>query len=111
MFKQGKTLWEEILSNVIGWLGGLFSVDLLSEFFAVRSWKNAWGLFSRKKTVSAETFEFMEWILTAIVGFVVLILINRLVRKIVNKYQQRKNDSEGNNNPSVLKSNNNETDN
>lgn len=77
--KAARTLTDELIANAIGWVAGLLSVDLLSHFFAVRSWKNAWGLFSRKATVSAETFSVLEWVVTAIVGFVVLMLVNRYI--------------------------------
>lgn len=77
--KTVKTLTEELIANAVGWLAGLLSVDLLSHFFAVRSWKNAWGLFSRKATVSAETFSVLEWVVTAVIGFAVLIVVNRYV--------------------------------
>lgn len=77
--KAARTITEELIANAIGWIAGLLSVDLLSYFFAVKSWKNAWGLFSRKATVSAETFSFLEWIVTAIVGFIVLFVVNRYV--------------------------------
>ncbi len=78
-----KKFIEELIANGIGWIAGLLSVDLLSHFFAVRSWKNAWGLFSRKATVNQETFEIMEWVLTALVGFIVLITVNKIVRKLM----------------------------
>lgn len=89
--KATKTLTEELISNAIGWIAGLLSVDLLSYFFAVRSWKNGWGLLSRKETVNAETFELMEWIITAVVGFVVLFVVNRMVGNwLVNKLKSDK---------------------
>jgi hypothetical protein len=77
--RVAKTFTEELIANAIGWIAGLLSVELLSTFFSVRSWKNGWGLFSRKATVSADTFELMEWLITAIVGFIVLFIVNRLV--------------------------------
>ena len=84
--KAARTLTEELIANAIGWIAGLLSVDLLSYFFAVRSWKNGWGLFSRKETVNADTFEILEWVITAIVGFAVLFVVNRLVGNwLVNK--------------------------
>ncbi len=86
--KHVKTLFEEILSNAAGWVAGLLSVNLLSYFFSVRSWKNAWGLFSGKPTVSSETFDLLEWIITAVVGFFVLIVVNRLISKIFRKNEK-----------------------
>ena len=88
--KHSKTLFQEIISNGIGWIAGLLSVDLLSHFFAVRSWKNGWGLFSRKTMIDADTFNIIEWILTAILGFVVLFTVNKLIVKRMFKKEEAK---------------------
>ena len=77
--KAARTITEELIANAIGWVAGLLSVDLLSLFFTERKLTNAWGLFSRKTAVSAETFSFLEWIVTAVVGFAVLFVVNRYV--------------------------------
>ncbi len=89
--KHSKTLLQEIVSNAIGWIAGLLSVDLLSHFFAVRSWKNGWGLFSRKTMIDADTFNAIEWILTATLGFFVLFTVNKLIVKRMFKNEQEKN--------------------
>ena len=86
--KHARTITQEIIANIIGWIAGLFSIKIISMFFVVRSWKNAWGLFSRKTTVSSATYEVMEFLVTAIIGFIVLIVVNRLVGKfLLNKNQ------------------------
>ncbi len=100
--KQTKVFSEEFISNAIGWVAGLVSVDLLSHFFAVRSWKNGWGLFSRKTVIDADTFSLIEWIITAVFGFIVLYTVNKLIMKrLLNKIDkkdteenQQKTDSE-----------------
>jgi len=92
--KHSKTLFQEIISNAIGWIAGLLSVDLLSHFFAVRSWKNGWGLFSRKTMIDADTFNVIEWVLTAILGFVVLFTVNKLILKRMLKNEVKKNEVE-----------------
>ncbi len=79
--RQTKRFSEELISNAIGWIAGLVSVDFLSHFFAVRGWKNAWGLFSRKTMIDAETFSLIEWAITAIFGFIVLMIVNKLIMK------------------------------
>ena len=88
--KHSKTLVQEIFSNAIGWVAGLLSVDLLNNFFAVRSWKNGWGLFSRKTMIDADTFNVIEWVLTAILGFVVLFTVNKLIIKQILKKERKK---------------------
>ena len=95
--KQTRVFSEELISNAIGWIAGLVSVDLLSHFFAVRSWKNGWGLFSRKTMIDADTFSIIEWSITAIFGFIVLYSVNkfimkRLLNKIDNKDEAKTED-------------------
>jgi len=97
--KAARTITEELIANAIGWVAGLLSVDLLSYFFTVRSWKNGWGVFSKKATVSADTFSFLEWTVTAIVGFVVLFVVNRYVGNwLLKKIDPDDNDNETTNN-------------
>lgn len=79
------SLIEEILANGIGWVAGLLSVDVLKLFFIERKWSNAWGLFSKKTAVNSSTFNILEWILTAIIGFLVMWMINVLIRKVFFK--------------------------
>ena len=95
VIKHSKKLVQEIISNGIGWIAGLLSVDLLNNFFAVRSWKNGWGLFSRKTMIDADTFNIIEWVLTAILGFVVLFTVNKLiVKRILKKEREKENENE-----------------
>ena len=88
--KKSKKIGEELLANGVGWIAGLLSVDLLSHFFAIRSWKNAWGLFSRKTMISADTFNILEWVITAVFGFIVLVGVNKfLIKRFFNKKEIR----------------------
>jgi len=79
--KTINTIVEEVIANGIGWVAGLLSVDVLKLFFIERKWTNAWGLFSKKTAVSGSTFSFMEWALTAIIGFAVMLFVNSFIRK------------------------------
>ncbi len=77
---------EEVVANGIGWISGLLSIDVLDFFFIQKSWKNAWGIFSKRTVVDAETYSFLEWVLTAAIGLAVMLLVNRLVRdKLLGK--------------------------
>ena len=79
--KTLNTIIEEIIANGIGWIAGLASVDLLGEFFIVKKWYNLGGIFSKKTAIDSDTFSFLEWTLTAIIGFIVMIVINKFIRK------------------------------
>ncbi len=91
--KHARTLTQEILANIVGWVAGLFSIKVISMFFVVRSWKNAWGLFSRKTTVSSATYEIMEFAVTAVIGFMVLLAVNRTVGRWLAKRMKKKKEA------------------
>ncbi len=74
-------LFEEATSNIVGWIAGLLSIDFLDYFFIQKSWKNVWGVFSKRTAVDAQTYSFLEWLITALIGFIVMFLVNRLVRR------------------------------
>jgi hypothetical protein len=79
--KRVHRIFEEIFTNAIGWIAGLLSVDLLKMFFIEKKWINAWGIFSKKTAVNSTTFSFMEWTLTAVIGFMVMCAISFLARR------------------------------
>ncbi len=79
--KTINTIIEEVIANGIGWLAGLASVDLLDNFFIRKSFWNFGGIFSKRIAVSKDEFSLLEWVLTAIIGFVVMLIINKFVRK------------------------------
>ncbi len=72
----------ELIGNGIGWITGLFAADIVSYFFVARSWKNMWGVFSfKKEAVSQDTFGMLEWIVAAIIGYIVLVTVNKYIGK------------------------------
>jgi len=81
--KHIRTVIGELIANLVSWVAGLLAVELLSGFLAIRSWKNGWGMFTRKATVDAETFSLLQWILAAVVGFLVMLLVNKLITKLI----------------------------
>ena len=90
-----KTVFEEVIANGIGWVAGLLSVDLLDLFFIKKSIWNLGGLFSKKAAVSGTTFSLLEWVLTAVIGFVVMLIVNKFVRKkLIERRKKRAEDAE-----------------
>jgi hypothetical protein len=80
--KSVHRIFEEIFANAIGWIAGLISVDLLKLFFIEKKWINAWGIFSKKTAVNSTTFSFLEWTLTAVIGFMVMYAVSFLTKKV-----------------------------
>ncbi len=99
-------LLEETISNIIGWIAGLLSIDILDYFFIQKSWKNFWGVFSKRTVVDTETYSFLEWLLTAFIGFMVMVIVNMLVRKKLVNLFIKKNKPEINSEDKIIADNN-----
>lgn len=78
--KALKTVVEEVIANGIGWVAGLLSINLLDNFFIEHRWWQVWHIFSGKTRIAPALFSFLEWTLTAIIGFTVMILVNKFVK-------------------------------
>jgi hypothetical protein len=79
-------IFDEVIASGIGWVAGILSIDLLDKFFIKKSIWNFGGIFSKRVAVSKDEFSLLEWLLTAIIGFVVMILVNKLINsKLIKK--------------------------
>lgn len=79
--------FNEILSMGIGWTAGLIAIQILENYFEKSGWINAWGLFSNKVILSESTFMIMEWVSTAIIGFLVMKIINNSIQLFLNNFK------------------------
>lgn len=84
----------ELLANGIGWIAGLLAADIVSLFFVAKSWKNIWGVFSfKREAVSQDAYGLLEWIIAAVIGYIVLVLVNNYVGEpLMRKFRNRDND-------------------
>ncbi len=82
--------FDEILSLAVGWIAGLLSVNILTFFIEKRSWLNLWGILSNKVVVEDNTYTISVWIVTAIIGFIVMKLVTRFTRLLLNDQESEK---------------------
>jgi hypothetical protein len=84
MKKQPRNIFsylsDQFLGSFTGFVIGIWASSLVSHFFATRSIKNLWGLTSRKTVVDKQTFTMMEWLASAIVGYVVFEVVLRIMK-------------------------------
>lgn len=79
-------IFDEIIASGIGWIAGILSIDLLDKFFVKKNIWHAWGIFSKRVAIKKDELSLLEWLLTAIIGFVVMILVNKLINsKFIKK--------------------------
>jgi len=89
----GTIILKEFISNGIGWIAGLLAANLVSSFFVAKKFSNLWGLgtkFTDKTAVSAPTLNIIEWLTTAIIGYFVLLLVNKTLAKWLLKSLETK---------------------
>jgi len=83
--KYSMTFMQEALTTAFGWISGLIASKIVSQYFAVRSMKNLWGLASNKEVVSKESMEIIQLVSSAIVGYIVLFAVSRISRSIFSR--------------------------
>ena len=79
-------VYSNYTGNFIGFAIGMASTRLVAHFFTTRSIKNLWGLTAKKAVVDKQTFSFMEWAISIIIGFLVFEIISKWVKKKLNPY-------------------------
>ena len=80
-----KTFFEhiakEFLNFGIGWIIGLISVQLVLLFFEEKGIMNLWGFWSDKMVVEESTLSVIEWLTSAVIGYVVMQQVNKVISK------------------------------
>lgn len=84
-----KYLYDQLTGNFAGFLIGISASSLVSQFFETRSFKNLWGLTSKKTLVNKDTFNNIEWIISIIVGFIVFEIMTKVVKEKIDRYYPR----------------------
>lgn len=74
-------LCNNFIGNFLGFVIGMGSTRLVSQFFTTRSIKNFWGLTAHKTVVDKQTFHVFEWLISIIVGFLVFELISKWIQR------------------------------
>ena len=82
-------VYSNYTGNFIGFAIGMASTRLVAHFYTTRSIKNLWGLAAKKEVVDRQTFSFMEWAISIIIGFLVFEIISKWVKKKLNPYLLR----------------------
>ncbi|MFY0255958.1 hypothetical protein ACDQ55_18610 [Chitinophaga sp. 30R24] len=80
-----KKLWEYVynnyVGNFIGFMIGMASTRLVSHYFTTRSIRNLWGLTTHKTIVNKSTYSTMEWVVSAVIGFIIFEIVSKWLKK------------------------------
>ena len=79
-------LLKEIFNFGVGWIFGLIATQLVLLFFEERGFYNLWGLWSNKMVVDETTLTIIEWLASAVIGYVVMMQVNKIVGELKLKY-------------------------
>ena len=82
-------MYSNYTGNFIGFAIGMASTRLVAHFFTTRKLGNLWGLAAKKAVVDKQTFSFMEWMISIIIGFLVFEIISKYIKKKMNPVLQK----------------------
>ena len=73
---------KEFLNFGIGWIFGLISVQVVLLFFEEKGIMNLWGFWSDKMVVEESTLSVIEWLASAVIGYLVMQQVNKVITKV-----------------------------
>lgn len=82
-------MYSNFTGNFVGFAIGMASTRLVAHFFTTRKLGNLWGLTAKKTVVDRDTFSFMEWMISIIIGFLVFEIISKWIKKKMNPVLQK----------------------
>jgi hypothetical protein len=78
-------LYNQLTGNFAGFLIGMSATGLVSRFFEKRGLRNLWGLTSKKTVVSRDTFGWLEWTISIVIGFIVFEIITKVLKERMDR--------------------------
>ncbi len=82
MSKFTKFIAGEALNLSIGYLAGLSASMLVSKFFVKKGLVNLWGLAAKRDALQKDTYDWVMFIASYLIGLIVMVLINYLLQRI-----------------------------
>ncbi|MEI6412381.1 MAG: hypothetical protein WCR52_23520 [Bacteroidota bacterium] len=71
----------EVTNLAVGYLAGLSASNLVSRFFVKRGLANLWGLTAKREVVQKDTYEWLMFISSYLIGLIVMVAVSQLVKK------------------------------
>ena len=75
--------FDKLTGTFTGFIIALWATKLVSQFFETRGIRNLWGITARKTLVTKQTYEVLQWISTAVVGYIVFEIVLKVIRTYV----------------------------
>ncbi|MBK6929993.1 MAG: hypothetical protein IPH12_03700 [Saprospirales bacterium] len=75
----------EVLNLAVGYLAGLTSSNLVSRFFVKKGLVNLWGLAAKREAVSKDTYEWLMFIASYLIGLLVMLSVSYTMKNLRKK--------------------------
>lgn len=82
MSKFAKFIAGEALNLSVGYLAGLSASMLVSRFFVKKGLANLWGVAAKREAVNKDTYEWIMFIASYLIGLAVLLGVSYAMKKI-----------------------------
>ena len=82
MKKAAHFVVGEVTNLAVGYLAGLTASNLVSRFFVKKGLVNLWGLAAKREAVKSDTYDWLMFIASYLIGLVVMLAVNRLMQKL-----------------------------
>jgi hypothetical protein len=86
-------LIQDLIGNAISYGIAIMVSSVLHHFFAVKSFRNLWGIIGKKKgkvMIDSDTYEWLDWTLTFIVGLFVFTIVDHAMDYFVEWLKKQK---------------------
>lgn len=82
MSKFSYFIGQEVLNLAIGYLAGLLASNLVTAFFVKRGIGNLWGLTSGRDALKRDTYDWVLFISSYVIGLAVMIGVQYGMRRL-----------------------------
>ena len=89
--KITSVLLDHGVSSMLGWFAGLIVVQLINSTIEEEGLTNLWGYWSDKTVVDHSTYTTISWLVTALVGWGISVLWQKLSSRAFEAIKVNKN--------------------
>lgn len=82
MSRHIRFIAAEVTNLAVGYLAGLTASNLVSRYFVKKGLVNLWGLAAKREAVKKDTYEWMMFFASYLIGLIVMLTVNYLMKRL-----------------------------
>ena len=89
-------LIQDLIANAVSYGIAMMVSGILHHFFAVKNFRNLWGILGRKKgkmLIDADTYAWIDWTLTFLIGLFVFTIMEHVMHHAIAWYKKKREES------------------